>query len=61
MKIRSLAPTRATWRAHFLAIAREAEAAGGQPARMARAGLKPRVRAVASALRSRVLATAPAA
>lgn len=61
MKIRSLARQRATWRAHFLAIAREAPAPAAHPPRFVRAGLKPRVRAVASAIRSRVLAAAPAA
>lgn len=61
MKIRTLPQPRATWRAHFLAVAREAEAAGGPSARMARAGLKPRVRAMPSVLRSRVVATAAAA
>lgn len=61
MKIRSLAPRRATWRDHFLAVAREAQAQQPATARFARGGLKPRVRALASALRARVPSGAPAA
>ena len=59
MKIRTLANRRASWRAHFLAIAREAQAVDRQPFKLPRAGLKPRVRALA--LRSRVLIAANAA
>ena len=61
MKIRSLANPRATWRAHFLAIAREAQGDTPQPLRTASAGPKPRVRALASALRARVLPRTSAA
>ena len=61
MKIRSLAPRRATWRDHFLAVAREAQGQLPAASRFARGGLKPRARAMASALRARVLPGAPAA
>jgi hypothetical protein len=61
MKIRSLANPRATWRAHFLAIAREVQGNAPQPVRTAPAGPKPRVRALPFALRSRVLPPASAA
>ena len=61
MKIRSLAQPRARWREHFLAVAREVQGLQAQPIRFPRGGLKPRVRAAASALRSRVLPGASAA
>lgn len=61
MKIRTLANRRASWRAHFLAIAREAQAPDPQPARSPRAGLKPRIRALAPVFRSRVMPAASAA
>lgn len=61
MKIRMLANRRASWRAHFLAIAREAQGLEPQPSKISRAGLKPRVRTVAPVLRSRVMPAATAA
>ena len=61
MKIRTLANRRASWRAHFLAIAREAQAPDLQPFKLPRAGLKPRVRALAPDFRSRVMPAATAA
>jgi len=59
MKIRTLA-NRASWRQHFLAIAREAQGPEAQPFKLARLGAKPRVRTLAAAFRSR-LQPAPAA
>ena len=61
MKIKSLANRRASWRAHFLAIAREAQALDPQPFKIPRAGLKGRVRRLAPAIRSGVMPAATAA
>lgn len=61
MKIRTLAHRRASWRSHFLAIAREVQAPDSQPFTPPRAGLGARVRALAPAMRSRVTSAAAAA
>ena len=54
MKNRSLTSPRATWREHFLAIAREAQVLESGPFRTARAGLKSRARAAFPALSARI-------
>ena len=61
MKNRCLAHRRASWRDHFLAIAREAPVPPPVTPRFARGSPKPGVRAMASALRARVMAGASAA
>ena len=58
MKIRTLANRRASWRAHFLAIAREVQVLDRQPSKLPRAGLKPRVRALAFRSRGSIAAHA---
>ncbi len=53
MKNRSLTSPRATWREHFLAVAREAQVDSG-PFRTARAGLKSRALASFPSLSARI-------
>lgn len=54
MKNRSLTSPRATWREHFLAVAREAQVLDSGPFRIARAGLKSRALSAFPALSSRI-------
>ncbi len=61
MKNRSLTSVRATWRQHFLAIARETQVAEAGPFRIARAGLRTRALSAFPSLSARIRIPASAA